>query len=420
MKEDWIRKYKSSTRLVESSVDVLTGFNSNIDVIHQTENLELDLEDVEPKLGDVESVKDLKSCLKYCMEKGENHEVDIDADLELDLPGEEKIGGQAGIISNFLSKNGNGVILYTPLLSEELAENLNEKILYPVIDGEFALKNIRDSSNTDRTKKNHIFEFNQHRSGRLILSDSLKGFGPYFRKGVEDNLETLEEGVDCAIVSGFHDVEGNREAKLKKSEEQLSKMDVPVHLEYVHKNSDLARLIAKHVIPHVDSIGLDETEMKEVLDTLNIERESSGDLNLGEAFKEGKKLLEKFDISRLHLHTYRYHLVLTDIPYPSTKEDIRDGMLYGELAAIQTAEEGEIPGKEDIKSFDMENKKLQSLRELKHFEDFFDLQDFSKTGKGTVEDLNVVAIPTIIHRDPERTVGMGDIISSGAFTSEFK
>ncbi len=421
MKEDrWLERYRNSTDHVRESVDVLTGFNSNIDIIHHVDKLDLDLEDTEPELKDVKSLNDLKSSLKYCINEGENHEIDIEADFELDLPGEEKIGGQAGIVSNFLSGIGSGVIFYTPLLSEELAGNLNEKILYPVIDGEFVLKNVRDASNTDRTKRNHIFEFNQEKSGRLILSDSLKGFGPYFRKGVEDNLEKIQEGVDCAIFSGFHDVEGNMEAKLKKSEEQLSKLEIPVHLEYVHKNEKITSLIIEHIASEVDSIGLDETEMKKLLSVMQIEREDEGDLNLGEAFREGKKILEELNLSRLQLHTYRYHLTLTETSYTRSKEKIRDAMLFGEVAAIQTAEKGEIPDKEVITDFNMENKELHPLRELEHFEDFFDLEDFSREGVAEVEDLNVIAIPTIIHQDPKRTVGMGDIISSGAFTSEFR
>jgi len=87
------------------------------------------------------------------------------------------IGGQAGIMSNFLAKTGNGVIFYTPLLSEDLSSRIDDKVLYPVMDGEFELKNVRDASNTDRTKKNHIFEFDSKEStGRMILSDTLKGF----------------------------------------------------------------------------------------------------------------------------------------------------------------------------------------------------------------------------------------------------
>ncbi|PSH00810.1 MAG: hypothetical protein BRC30_01575, partial [Nanohaloarchaea archaeon SW_7_46_7] len=63
---------------------------------------------------------------------------------------------------------------------------------------------------------------------------------------------------------------------------------------------------------------------------------------------------------------------------------------------------------------------IERLDELEHFEDFFDLNGFVETGIACVDDLKVVAIPTIIHENPDRLVGMGDIISAGAFVGELK
>ncbi len=418
-KDSWIERYKNSTHLAEKSVDILTGFNANIDVIHQVSDLDLDLSETEPKLFDkISKIEELKSSLNYCIKNSENDEIDIGA-LEINFEGEESIGGQAGIMSNFLAGTGNGVIFYTPLLSEELASKIDEKVLYPVMDGEFMLKNVRDASNTDRTKKNHIFEFNIDEStGRLIVSDTLKGFGPYFRKGVEENLDLTQENIDCAVFSGFHDVVGNKEIKLRKSAKQIQMMEKPVHLEFVNKNLETTSLIVKHILPEVDSFGLDESEFESLMDLMDLE-DKSEELNLGTAFNAAKKIIERFQIKRIHLHTYRYHLTVTTENYTTDLPKIRESMLYGELAAIQAADTGRIPGKEDILKFDMENKKINGLHELRHFGDYFEISDFEETGTAEIDGFKVVAIPTIIHNDPEKTVGMGDIISSGAFTSEF-
>lgn len=417
--EKWIKSFKNSIHLVENSVDILTGFNANIDVIHQVSDLELDLSETESELFDqVSTQRELESSLKYCIEKSENNEVDK-GDLEVEFEGEESIGGQAGIMSNFLAGTGNGVIFYTPLLSEELASEIDEKVLYPVMDGEFMLKNVRDSSNTDRTKKNHIFEFNNEDStGRLILSDTLKGFGPYFRKGVEENLGSIQENIDCAVFSGYHDIEGNKEAKLKKSAKQLRMINKPVHLEFVNKNTEVTSLILKYILPEVNSFGLDETEFHTLMNLLDI-GDTEGDLNLGKAFDAAREILRKFELNRIHLHTYRYHLTVVTEDYVTSSNKIRNSMLYGEIAAIQAADTGHIPKKEDITDFNMKNKEINGLQELRHFGNFFDIEDFEQTGIAEIEDFNVIAIPTIIHNDPEKTVGMGDIISSGAFTSEF-
>lgn len=417
--QKWIERYKNSTRLADKSTDALIGFNANIDVIHQTSDLDFDLSETEPELVDkLSTLDELKASIKYCIEKGENNEVDID-DLELELDGEEHIGGQAGIMSNFLAGTGNGVIFYTPLLSDELAEEVDEKVLYPVIDGEFMLKNVKDASNTDRTKKNHIFEFsNEDNTGRLIVSDTLKGFGPYFRKGVEDNLDIIQDNIDCAVFSGFHDIEGNKEAKLKKSAKQLHMIENPVHLEFVNKNTETTTLILEQILPEVDSLGLDETEFRRLSELLEIET-LEDEFSLGEAFDTSRKIIQKFDLSRIHLHTYRYHLTVTTEDYPNPIHEIQESMLYGEVAAIQSADTGHIATEEDITKFDMDDKEINGLHELRHFGDFFDLEDFEESGTAEIDGFKVAAIPTVIHHDPERTVGMGDIISSGAFTSEF-
>ncbi len=414
--ENWLSKYRESIELTGKSVDVLTGFNANIDKVYKVSEIDIDLEDTEPELKDkVSQYSDLRSSLLYCIENGENHELKLDMDPEFE--GETFIGGQGGIMANFLSKTGNGVIFYTPLLSEKLADKIDEKVLYPVIEGDFQLKNVKDCSNTDRTKINHIFEFDEKKSGRLILSDSLKGFGPYFRKGIEDKLEVIQDNVDCALLSGFHNVEGNKEAKVKKAAEQVGRLEIPVHMEYAHKDDKTSLNIVKEIIPEIDSIGLDESEFRKLADLLH--QEKLGDrVSLGEAFRHSKDMIDTIGISRVHLHTYRYHVIVTKDNYPHKPEKIQKSMLYGEIAAIEKADKGEIPDIIDIEEFDFENVELNGFKELEHFGDYFDIEDFVKDGIAEIDNYIVVAIPTLIHDSPERTVGMGDIISSATFTSE--
>lgn len=418
MKEEWLKRYRNSTNMVDESHDVLVGFNANIDVVFDFEELGIDL-DVEPeKLEKISGLKELKSALKYCIENGENREMEL-KELEHEFEsGEEYIGGQAGIMANYLSGTGNGVIFYTPFLSEELAKNINEKVLYPVVDGDFVLKNVRDSANTDRTKRNLIFEFSSETTGRAIFSRKLKGFGPYFRKGVEENFEEIEDNVDRIILSGFHDADGNIEAKLKKSQDQIEKLESDVHLEYVHRNKELSAMVAEHIMSAVDSIGLDEDELRKLSNVLDLETEIDEEPSLGEVFHAGKQIVDMFDMQRCHIHTYRFHVAVAKEDYSVSKERMRDAMLFGEISAIQKCDTGKMPSREDIREFDMDDKHIHDLEEFLHFQDYFDLEDFIEKGVAELEKHKVAAIPTIIHEDPERLVGMGDIISAGAFTAE--
>lgn len=398
--------------MVEQTCRVFTGFNINIDVIHG-EKFELD-QPADLK-GNAETLKDLKSALRYCKDRNENHEIDY-SDLEIE-GGERYIGGQGGIVANYLAETENEVILYTPSLSEDLAEMMNERILYPVKgDDSFYLKNIQDAVNSDKNKINHIFEFENDRSGRLILSGKLQDYEPYLPLEIEEELPLIQENVDCCILSGFHNTTGNKVAKMKKAGKQLSKIYKPTHIEYAHKDPETTNLIIKHIIPEANSLGLDEIELRELSEVLGIRCPESP--NFGEAFSILKDMLEKLGLSRIHLHTYNYHITLVENDYPVEKEKIRDSMLYGELSAVQSAEKGRIPDSDDIRDFNMEEKNIQDVKELQNFGDFHNLENFAVEGTAELEDVKIVGIPIVNHHDPERTVGMGDIISSGAFSQE--
>lgn len=418
MKDKWIEKYKKSTILANGEyVETLTAFNANIDTLYKFDQLQMDFTDITPELKEeITSLHGLKQSLLYCRENGLNREID-GSNLEEEFEnGIQNIGGQAGIMANFLSNLNNSVIFYTPFLSEDLAELLNNDILYPTVEGdEFVLKNVKDCTNTDRTKNNLIFEFSGDKTGRMIVSDSLKGFGTYFRKGVEQHISKIDENLDRMLLSGFQNLRGNTESKLKKSSKQLELFETPIHLEYVDTDEELSSQILENIMPVVDSLGLDEFELRDLAD-----ESLSSEVHLGEAFNIAKDIIEEYQLSRIHIHTYNYHVTVVEDDYKINDEKIRDSMLFAEVCAIQMADKGRIPQKEDVQDFSMKDKYLKRLDHLEEFADFFDLEEFVESGIAEINGYRVIAIPTIIHEEPKRLVGMGDIISSAAFISELK
>lgn len=404
-------------RTERSEVNVLTGFNANIDYIYSLKDIDVDLEDVEARdMRLVKSPEDLNSVLKYCIENNANREVH-GKHMAREFPGADKrLGGQGGIIADFLSKTGNYVIFYTPMLSKELAEKIDSDVVYPVADEGLKLKRIGDAVNTDRTKENIIVENESEHTGRLIVSDTLQGFGPYFRKGVEDNLDSLDSELDRAIFSGFHDADGNFDAKIDKAEVQLSHLDTSKHLEYTGMEEEKSRKLFESLVPEFDSIGLDESEAQSIAELLEIDIED--DLSLGEAFQISKSLIEDKEVERVHIHTYRYHVTVTGKYYNVSPEKIRESMLYAENCALAMADAGKIPEKIDIDEYSLENKHVHILDDLEDFQHHLELENFVESGIASLDDFNVVAIPTLIHEDPKRVVGMGDVISSAAFTAE--
>lgn len=414
MKEEWIKRYEDAVESIDFNSTVLTGFNTNIDCTIKFGEMDMDLEGIEAEKKDaLKSEEDLKKMLKYCKENSSNHEVSIN-NFNPDLEGKEQLGGQGAIMANFLSGLGNRSIFYTPFLSERIADLLNKEVVYPVIDDTLQLKNAEEGVNSDRTKKNYIIEFEEE-SCRLILSDSIRGFGPYFRKSVEEKLEAMDGSVDRVLLSGFHDAEGNVESKIRKSRQQLEKIDVPKHVEFVSSGDERDRMMLEEVVPEFTSIGMDEQEMRNIAEILDVEIHE--ETSLGDAYHVATKLMEKTGISRVQIHTLKFHTAVARDSYPVEPEKMRQAVLFGGLSAVSMAEKGEIPEKEEI-GFNEEGMHINRVDDLEHFEDFFNLDNFSETGIAHLEDYKIVAAPTIIHEDPKRLVGLGDLISSGTFTAE--
>ena len=311
MKDTWRLRYEKVDN--PNQKKVLTGFNVNIDYIYKYSEIDTDLDDVEQeKMDRIEGPSELNKVLKYCIENNENMEV-RGRYMAREFEGADKnIGGQAGIISNFLSKTDHYSGLYTPFLSQEIVDLLEDEIIYPEADGRLHLKRIRDAVNTDRTKKNMIVEIDEGKSCRLIVSDRLEGFGPYFRKGIEARLDDLSEEFDGFIFSGFHDADGNFEAKIDKAQIQLEGINRPKHLEFVGMEDEKSRIIMEKLIPEFTSIGLDESEALQIGRLVG--KDFGDELSLGEAFQLSKKMIQEKNLERIHIHTYRYHVtVLNDL-----------------------------------------------------------------------------------------------------------
>lgn len=417
MKDEWRKKYQKISEKPEvGGFQVLTAFNANIDRTIKFEDADWDL-DVKPEnLDSVKTWEDVEKVLKFAVENGKNLEVDASSLKEKPENGTPSIGGQAGIMANFLSGLNGSVTFYTPLLSQELADMIDEKVLHPYFDKDFSLKNVRDASNTDRTKENIIIEFAEPKSGRLILSDKLRGFGPYFRSGIEDNIALIDQNIEGALFSGFQNITGNREAKIEKAWQQLSKVNSRTHIELADSDREILKLIVHELLPQANSLGLDENEALEISDLIG--KDFSDQLHVGEAFDLSRELIEDRDLERVHLHTYRYHLVVAAGDYTPELEDIRNGMLFGEVSAIKSAEIGKIPCSDDFDGLSFDNKHVRNLDELEEFQDFFNLEGFTETGTAEIDGYKVAAIPAVIHEEPKRLVGMGDLISSGAFIYE--
>jgi ADP-dependent phosphofructokinase/glucokinase len=411
MKKEWIQKYREIEQ-PEFNSTILTGFNANIDIINRQKTNENLKEKQAEKKDEVKNKEDLLKAIKYCKKEDSSYEAQLRYSPEIE--GEKRLGGQAGIIANLMNRLGNKSIFYTPFLSQKLANKIDEEVLYPVNEDSFGFKTLKNSINSDRTKENFIIEFKES-NNRLILSDNLRGFEPFFRESVAEKIGKERSEIDRIILSGFHDTQGNTKAKLKKAEKQLEKIDKSKHLEYVQTSPEKTSQILEHIAPHFTSIGLDQEELQQIAKGLG--KQVNDQPTLQEAYKISKKIIEEVGVQRVHIHTKKYHTTITKNTYSLKPEEILKAMLKSSLTAAKTAQKGETPEHHQIQ-LDTNQMHLKKLDPLEKFQEKHNLEDFKETGTAKIQDYKITAIPPVITENPEKIVGLGDIISATAFAAE--
>ena len=378
----------------------LTGFNANIDRVVRVEEFLKDEEVDEKDHEKVENIKKLKEVLAYCKKNGKNKEIDINSYKPKISGGDIFIGGQGGIVSAFAEKAGFNSILYTPFLSKELVENLPKTLSY--FDGE-KIDVIGNSVNSEKFKENIIFEFEGKNSGRVILSDDLPGFKPFFKGLAEKNLGKIDEKVDRFFFSGFHHMSKKH---FNVVERQLKTIKSPIHVEYVYTSKDRSVEMVEKVLPNAESIGMDEDEFEQILEALNYHEQPESIEEYVDALVFVK---DELAVERIHLHTYAFHIMLLDKDFPTSPEVAHKSMFLGEIAAIASAGLGNIPERDDIEGIDLKNTEFRGIEEVERV-----------FGDGIIDhgDYHLLAIPILIHKNPKRLVGLGDTISSGSFFGE--
>lgn len=458
LKKTWKKRYKNSKSLLKSknNVNALIGFNANIDLMKIIESKDIDnlIDQIGEKkvnlsqeINNVHSLEDVLSGLYTTIKKGEARELNIrDKKVLKKLKNslnfdKNKIGGQAGIISSFLSELGVGTILSTPLISEELADHLSDKILCPENSKEgLVIKNIKDCINSKKTKTNIVLEFRDNLkvsafdiksedNNRLILSDRLKGFEPLFNKKIEIRFNRLFRDVDRVLLAGFQNLKDiNHNSRLEKTCKQIKKIksinkNTRIHLEFTSvRNDNLGRKILEEIGKEVHSLGGDETEIRDIISLMESDQKATNnELNLTDVIQYSQDIMEHLQLERLHVHTYNIVFCMIKKDYSTSPEKVRKSLLLGGQAASYKALTADIPSKQDLINFYKHEYNIpdSAIEDLKEIKENFDLNSkFSETGIGDLGEFYLVAVPNNIIEEPELTVGLGDLVSSGSFVGE--
>ncbi len=353
----------------------------------------------------------------------------------------ERMGGQAGIIANLLANlDFRRVVVYTPHLSKRQAGMFvrKENLSYPVVEGgRLVFRHPSEAYREgDPVKVNRIFEFRAGTtfklgdetvtvpfSGRFIVSARFDSIRIYTEPGLKPFLPEIGLVADGAILSGYQGIklrysdgrdanyylrEAKRDVLLLKREH-----DVKVHLEFASiQNRELRKKVIYNLFPLVDSVGMDESEIAYVLSALGYPELSDRIFTynrIEDTVLGGKILIDEMNLEVLQIHTIYYIMYITHSNNPLSEEELRSSLELAATLAAARASLGDIRSPEDFK---------RGLGvPYNERGEYVKLRFEEAKRRLRTREYKVVIIPTRLVRNPVSTVGLGDTISAGAFTS---
>ncbi|NPA38550.1 MAG: hypothetical protein GXN99_02020, partial [Candidatus Nanohaloarchaeota archaeon] len=228
---------------------------------------------------------------------------------------ERRIGGQAAIASEELSRNNVKVVLYSHYCNPHLIFSYHRP----------AVKNCLPSLRTNLVLEYHKGEILEGKrissSNRLILADRSVVTLPY--------SEIMIEG-DLGFFGGFHHIDSKEHFKIVH--EKLSNLAGVKrrHVELaLNKDKAVAKLMTKHIFSFMHSIGMNKYEMEHyysINDPYNVE-------------EVGKKVMVG-EVKRVHFHDSKHHYVLLKEPsYKEIKNELY-GLIKGNEAVYSKAKYG--------------------------------------------------------------------------------
>ncbi len=357
-----------------------------------------------------------------------------------------QMGGQGGIIANVMAVCGvRSVLAHAASLPAPQAAVFVDRPNLLSADGSGRLRPARQIDRSDDIPLIHwILEFRRGdtievggeaitcpRSNRFIATwDPLN-----FVLAIDEDFVTVVAGhtgrLDHCMLSGYQMLsetlatgETARD-RIVASKQVVDRWraDHPglvVHFEFASTQDRAVRaLLLEEMGGWADSIGLNEQELADVLevagqiDLAATCRRSAGSVDLFEGLR---RLFELSGVPRIQLHFFGLYVTLQARGWRHTPEQTRNGMTLAATVAASKAGTGSIDTEENLlwahgqPVGEVPSREIAAL--AAHLAARDGATDLLTTGIHRGEDLDVIAVPTIIVENPRTLVGMGDTISS--------
>lgn len=282
----------------------------------------------------------------------------------------------------------------------------------------------------------HNDQNNPHISSLELFDEALANYNP--RLLVVSGLQMMDS---------YKFAQGVRESRLEKVQKQISSQSEStlLHFEMAsYVEIELLRLLSKHVIPYVDSIGMNEQELdnlQQVLNTGKIRFASDSNPRVATALDQMRKLFSLINknylinkrlepkrrmLTRVHVHTLAYQaiMVVKESQWNNTKNAAAKASLTAHRYVCGT--ENVIPESANLildDSFSTSgNGKLEDAKVPERIEldpkNPVSCWDESMTITDELIEYEVCLAPVLVCRVAKQTAGAGDNISASGLVMQ--
>jgi len=465
LKNKWLNHYQTATEQLEKMTEVkglISAFNANIDAVIKISGKQIEqiiekhsMNQANLLIDDNKSIKTNEDAIRgliNCFRNGIAEEWLIETKEVFDWLNKNigydkmQMGGQGGIVANVMAVCGVGpVYVHTASSPKEQSKLFLNLPNLKNIDENGEIRKAHDISRTNDIPLIHwIIEFDTGdtininnetircpKANRFIATYDPLNFKLHIDEAFSKKMSGVSTEFEYIILSGYQmlhtklpgggsgiDRIEQSKAIVKKWQENNSQ-----HVLHFEIASTQDKIIRKQLIDSlakdVDSLGFNERELIDILEVIGedeLAAQCADKTNSSKLFMAMLKVFEYTACPRIQLHMFGLYVTLQKRGFKISPIQNRKGMQLAANIAASKAGTGSIDSKDvllwskDQTVSDIGLKELEDLARI--VEEEFGSNSLLENGIFTNDEIEIIAIPTIIIDNPVSLVGMGDTISS--------
>ncbi|MFA8343913.1 MAG: ADP-dependent glucokinase/phosphofructokinase [Rhodothermaceae bacterium] len=357
-----------------------------------------------------------------------------------------QMGGQGGIVANVMATCGvQDVYVHTassPKEQSKLFQDLpNLKNVNP--EGE-----LQEAFSVDRKNDipliHWIIEFDKGdtlnvngesftcpKANRFIATYDPLNFKLAIDEAFDKKMCEASTKFDYIILSGYQMLQrelSDGTSGMERIDESIKRVENwrknnpgnIMHFEIAStQDKDIRKYLVDNLAGKADSVGFNERELIDILEVIGEEELAAlcdKETSSSNLFKGMVKVFEYMKCPRIQLHMFGLYVTLQKKDYQVTPLQNRRGMQLAANIAATKAGTGAINSKDILlwsKDKEVSDTGLNELKNLSEtVTELYGENNLSEEGIFTNNEIEIIAVPTIIIEKPITLVGMGDTISS--------